>query len=77
MPHIVVNVWPGRSDEEKKTLANRIALDVADTFEMDTEYVSVSFEEVPEAEWDAFCKREIEDKPDGVYKRPGEPALPL
>ena len=44
---------------------------------MDTEYVSVSFEEVPEAEWDAFCKREIEDKPDGVYKRPGEPALPL
>lgn len=32
MPHIVVNVWPGRSDEEKKTLANRIALDVADTF---------------------------------------------
>ena len=30
MPHIVVNVWPGRSDEEKRALANRIALDVAE-----------------------------------------------
>lgn len=77
MPHIVVNVWPGRSDEEKAKLANRIALDVAEVFEMDTEYVSVAFEEVPEAEWDAFCKREIDDKPDKVYKLPGDPAVPL
>ncbi len=77
MPHIVVNVWPGRSDEAKKKLANRIALDVAEVFEMDTEYVSVAFEEVPEAEWDAFCKREIEDKPEKVYKLPGDPAVPL
>ena len=29
MPHIVVNVWPGRSDEEKRALANRIALDLS------------------------------------------------
>ena len=34
MPHIVVNVWPGRSDEEKRALANRIALDVAEVFQM-------------------------------------------
>lgn len=77
MPHIIVNVWPGRSDETKKKLAHKIALDVADVFEMDTEYVSVAFEEVPEAEWDAFCQREIQDKADCVYKKPGEPALPL
>ena len=68
MPHIVVNVWPGRSDEEKRALANRIALDVAEVFQMDTEYVSVAYEEVPEAEWDAFCQREIDEKLDKVYK---------
>lgn len=77
MPHIVVNVWPGRSDETKEKLANKIALDVAEVFEMDTEYVSVSFEEVPEAEWNEFCKREIEGKPGCVYKKPGDPAVPL
>ena len=77
MPHIVVNVWPGRSDETKKKLANKIALDVADVLEMDTEYVSVAFEEVPEAEWDAFCKREIEDKLDCIYKKPGDPAASI
>ena len=75
MPHIVVNVWPGRSDEEKRALASRIALDVADLFKMDTEYVSVAYEEVPEEEWDAFCQREIDEKLDQVYKKPGEPAV--
>lgn len=74
MPHITVNVWPGRSDESKRKLANRIALDVAEIFEMDTEYVSVAFAEVPEAEWDAFCQREIDQKPEQIYKHPGEPA---
>ena len=76
MPHIVVNVWPGRSDEEKKTLANRIALDVADTFEMDTEYVSVSFEEVPEAEWDASASGRLRINRMASTKA-WEPALPL
>lgn len=76
MPHIVVNLWPGRTEEAKQKLANKIALDVAEEFEMDTEYVSVAFEEVPEAEWDAFCQREIDDKPDRIYKKPGEPAVP-
>lgn len=76
MPHITVNLWPGRTDELKRKLANRIALDVAEVFEMDTEYVSVSFEEVPEAEWDAFCQREVDGKPDKVFKRAGEAAKP-
>lgn len=75
MPHITVNVWPGRTDESKRKLANRIALDVAEIFEMDSEYVSVAFQEVPEAEWDGFCQREIEEKPNLIYKWPGEPAI--
>ena len=76
MPHIVVNIWPGRSDETKTKLANRLALETAQVLEMDSEYVSVGFQEVPEAEWDAFCQREIEEKPDIIFKRPGEPAKP-
>lgn len=75
MPHIIVNVWPGRTDAAKRKLANRIALDVAELFEMDTEYVSVAFQEVPEGEWDAFCQREIDEKADRIYKKPGEVAF--
>ena len=65
----------GTERRGKRALANRIALDVADLFKMDTEYVSVAYEEVPEEEWDAFCQREIDEKLDQVYKKPGEPAV--
>lgn len=74
MPHIVVNIWPGRSDETKAELANRLALETARVLQMDNEYVSVAFQEVPEVDWDSFCKREIEEKPENVFKRPGEAA---
>ena len=76
MPHIVVNIWPGRSDETKEKLANRLALETAQVLEMDSEYVSVGFQEVPEAEWNAFCQCEINEKPNQIFKRPGEPAKP-
>lgn len=76
MPHIVVNIWPGRTDETKAELANRLALETAEVLKMDAEYVSVGFHEVPEADWDAFCEREIEEKPEEIFKRPGEPARP-
>ena len=76
MPHIVVNIWPGRSDETKAELANRLALETAQVLQMDNEYVSVAFQEVPEADWDAFCKREIDEKPENVFKRPGEAVQP-
>lgn len=32
MPHIVVKLWPGRSDKIKSDLAKQIALDVAREF---------------------------------------------
>ena len=76
MPHIVVNIWPGRSDETKAELARRLALETAEVLQMDNEYVSVAFQEVPEADWDDFCRREIEEKPENVFKKPGEAVRP-
>jgi len=31
MPHIIVKLWPGRSEQEKKTLAEKITHAVMDT----------------------------------------------
>lgn len=77
MPHIVVNIWPGRTDEIKSLLANRLALTAAEVLEMDASYPSVGIHEVPEEDWEEFLKREVDEKPEETFKRPGELPKPL
>ncbi len=60
MPHIVVKLWPGRNDEIKTNLAQKIADVVAEGLKVDIGDVSVAFEEVSISDWG-----------DKVYKREG------
>lgn len=70
MPHVVVKLWPGRTDEVKSSLAQRIANDVAQEFQTDIGNVSVAFEEVTKEDWgEQVYKKEIKDNPN-VYIKP-------
>lgn len=72
MPHVVVRLWPGKSEQQKSDLADAIAQDVINVLESSEAAVSVAFEEVDSSEWaERVYWPEIRDKWDQVYKKPG------
>ena len=72
MPHVIVKLWPGKSEERKKRLSEAIAKDVMDVLHYGEESVSVAMEEVKPQEWaEKVYKPEIKNKWDRLYKEPG------
>ena len=52
MPHVVVKLWPGKSEQQqKKRLAEAITEDVMDILHYGEESVSVAMEEVKSQDW--------------------------
>lgn len=72
MPHVIVKLWPGKSEQQKKKLADAIAKDVMDILHYGPESVSVAMEEISSSDWaEKVYKSDIQDKPDQLYKKPG------
>jgi 4-oxalocrotonate tautomerase len=72
MPHVIVKLWPGKSDRQKKRLAEAIARDVMQILDYGEESVSVAMEEVDSRDWaEKVYKPDIVGKPDRIYKKPG------
>jgi len=72
MPHVIVKLWPGKSEAQKKRLADKITKDVMDVFNYGEESVSVAMEEVSSKDWaEQVYKPDIQAKPDKLYKKPG------
>ena len=72
MPHVIVKLWPGKSEQQKERLAERIAKDVMDVLNYGEESVSVGFEEVNSNDWkEKVYKPDVKDKWDKLYKKPG------
>ncbi|MCL5124377.1 MAG: tautomerase family protein [Deltaproteobacteria bacterium] len=53
MPHIIVKLYPGRTEEQKMRLAEQIAKDVVNIAKCPEEAVSVAIEEVVPDRWDS------------------------
>jgi len=72
MPHVIVKLWPGKSESQKRRLARAIADDVMKILNYGDESVSVAFEEVGAGQWaEKVYRPDIVDKPETLYKRPG------
>jgi 4-oxalocrotonate tautomerase len=72
MPHVIVKLYPGRTEEQKQRLADEIARDVVDIAECAEKSVSVAIEEVHPDEWtDTVYKPDILNNADTLYKKPG------
>lgn len=72
MPHITVKMWPGKSEQQKVRLAEKIARDVIEILNSAEESVSVAIEEVKPEDWaEKVYKPEIVNKPEKIYKKPG------
>ena len=72
MPHVIVKLWPGKSEQQKERLAEKIAKDVMDVLNYGEESVSVGFEEISSMDWkEKVYTPDIKDKWDKLYKKPG------
>jgi len=72
MPHVIVKLWPGKSEQRKQRLADAIARDVMEILHYGEESVSVAMEEVAPREWaEKVYRADIEARPDQLYKKPG------
>ncbi len=72
MPHVIVKLWPGKSEEQKRRLAQEIAKDVMNVLNYGDESVSVAMEEVEPGEWAEKVHRpHIVENADKLYKKPG------
>jgi 4-oxalocrotonate tautomerase len=72
MPHVIVKLWPGKSAEQKRKLADRITRSVMEELHCGSDSVSVGFEEVAPQLWtEQVYKPDILGKPATILKRPG------
>lgn len=55
MPHVIVKLWPGKSEKQKKELADAITRDVMKILNYGEESVSIAMEEVNAADWMDDC----------------------
>jgi 4-oxalocrotonate tautomerase len=72
MPHVIVKLWPGKSEHQKAQLADAIVKDVTHLLGYGEDSVSLSFEEVSARDWaEKVYKPDIVANPHKLYKKPG------
>ncbi|MBD0373612.1 MAG: tautomerase family protein [Pyrinomonadaceae bacterium] len=72
MPHVIVKLWPGKSEEQKVRLAEEIVRDVTKVLNYGEESVSVAIEEVKPQDWaEKVYQPDIINNSEKLYKRPG------
>jgi 4-oxalocrotonate tautomerase len=72
MPHVIVKLWPGKSEQQKARLAEAIAKDVMDILNYGEESVSVAIEEIKARDWaEKVYKPDILNHSEKLYKKPG------
>jgi 4-oxalocrotonate tautomerase len=72
MPHVIVKLWPGKTEKQKTQLAEEITQSVMRILNYGDESVSVAFEEVEAKDWASkVCRADIVGNEDKLYKKPG------
>ncbi|KQO68082.1 MULTISPECIES: tautomerase family protein [unclassified Methylobacterium] len=72
MPHVTVKMYPGKTDAEKTEMAEAIAAALMASAGTAERAISVSIEDVAQADWEAQVYRpEIVGRPETLFKKPG------
>jgi 4-oxalocrotonate tautomerase len=72
MPHVVVKLHSGKSERQKKALAEAVTKAVMNTLNYGEESVSVGIEDVEPKNWaEQVYRPEILGKLETIYKKPG------
>jgi 4-oxalocrotonate tautomerase len=72
MPHVIVKLWPGKSEQQKKKLASELTKAVTSILNYGEESVSVGIEEIAASDWmEQVYNPDIRAKRETIYKEPG------
>lgn len=72
MPHIVVKLWPGKSEAQKAQLSEALAEALMRVLHSSERSVSVDIQEVPSATWaEQVYRPDILARWDSLQKKPG------
>ena len=72
MPHVIVKLVAGKSEEQKSLLAEAITRSIMSVLNYGEESVSVACEEINPQDWtEQVYKPDIQNKWDKLYKKPG------
>jgi 4-oxalocrotonate tautomerase len=72
MPHVIVKLYPGRSEQQKTRLAEQIVKDVVAIANCGEEAVSVAIEEINPEDWaEKVYKPHILGEAERLYRKPG------
>lgn len=72
MPHVIVKLYSGRSEQQKQRIADEVTAAIIAATGSAAASISVSIEDVDPADWaERVYKPEIAGRPDRLYKQPG------
>jgi len=72
MPHVIVKLYPGRSEQQKARLAEEIVKDLVAIAKCEEKSVSVAIEEIKPEDWaEKVYRPDILNRPEKLYKKPG------
>ncbi len=72
MPHVIVKLYPGRSEQQKTRLAEEIVKDIVAIAKCEEKSVSVAIEEIKPEDWaEKVYRPDILNSPEKLYKKPG------
>jgi 4-oxalocrotonate tautomerase len=72
MPHVIVKLYPGRSEQQKARLAEEIVKDLVAIAKCEEKSVSVAIEEIKPEDWaEKVYRPDILNSPEKLYKEPG------
>lgn len=78
MPHVIVKLWPGKSEARKQRLSDAITRSVMAALDYGEDAVSVAFEEVASKDWAAqVVEPDILAKWHQLTKEPGYVPRPI
>jgi 4-oxalocrotonate tautomerase len=72
MPHVIVKLYSGKSEQQKAALAEAVTKAVMNTLNYGEDSVSVGIEDVEPKDWtEQVYKPDIFGRADTIYKKPG------
>ncbi len=72
MPHVIVKLVVGRSQEQKERIAAEVTKAVMATANVGEDAVSVSIEDIDSSEWaEKVYRPDIVSRPETLIKKPG------